>query len=570
MTKNYRDKAAAKARAAFESAKRTGPNGATRGKGQVEPPGDPEPWGDPTPLADDCPPAFPVDCLPDWLAAWVSAEAEATQTPPDLAVALVLASTAAALAGKYRVEIRPGWQEPVNLYTVTALLPGERKSAVFRDAIAPTLAHEKAEAARMAPVIAAAETEHGIMAQELKQLESNAAKAKTRGGNADEAPRLRAEAKRLAVELAGHVVPEIPTFVCDDVTPEKLAQLIASQGGRMFQASAEGTAFEIAKGRYSDKTANFDVYLKAHAGDPLRSDRISRKRDADDQPALTCALAVQPDVIKGLAKEATMRRRGFLARWSYFMAESLVGKRKTAAQAVPAHVRTNYAANIIKLWKLPGGVVDGKPAANVIRFSPQADAKMQDFERWLEPQLADGEELSYLAGWANKLAGTVARIAGVLHMAGGIMGKEPISGEVILNAISIGRDYLLPHAKIAFSMMGTDDTIDDAKALWASICRRLTDNAHSAYSAHGGSRFSRRDCLNWNRRRFEKAEDLDPALEVLCDHNLIRPIPGSGEPGRGHNSPEYEINPAALKKADPRAHCTHSDAEQHGDAWEAD
>jgi hypothetical protein len=56
---------------------------------------------------------------------------------------------------------------------------------------------------------------------------------------------------------------------CDDETPESLSRLIAQQRGRMLQASAEGTCFEIVKGRYSE-AANFDVYLKGHAGDPLR------------------------------------------------------------------------------------------------------------------------------------------------------------------------------------------------------------------------------------------------------------------------------------------------------------
>jgi hypothetical protein len=252
-----------------------------------------------------------------------------------------------------------------------------------------------------------------------------------------------------------------------------------------------------------------------------------------------------------------------------------VGNRKTAAQAVPEHVRENYVNNIITLWQLPSAVVEGKPSANIIRFSAEADAEMQNLERWLEPQLAEGEDLSHLAGWANKLAGAVARIAGVLHMTSVFAWQKPISRETVLDAIAIGRDYLLPHAQIAFSMMGADGTLDDAKSLWASICRRLRDSAHSAHSASAPPRFSRRDCLNWNRRRFKKAEDLDPALQILCDHNLIRPVPDSGEPGRGHKAPEYEVNPAALnttcQNRDPRAHCAHcahSDADAYGDAWE--
>ena len=75
----------------------------------------------------------------------------------------------------------------------------------------------------------------------------------------------------------------------------------------MLLASAEGTAFEIAKGRYSE-TANFDVFLKGHAGDPLRVGRISRDSEAVNSPALSCALAVQPDVISGLAEQARHAR----------------------------------------------------------------------------------------------------------------------------------------------------------------------------------------------------------------------------------------------------------------------
>jgi hypothetical protein len=226
----------------------------------------PGPWPEPI-LPGKAPdlPAFPLDCLPAWLGGWAAAEAEATQTPPDLPALLGLAVCAAPLAKKFRVRVRDGWGEPTNLFVVVALPPGERKSAVFAEAIAPVQQYERELRERMAPEIAEAASEHRMLEARLKAKEGEAAKAKSHADREG----LAAEAREIARELAGHVVPDEPQVWCDDVTPEKLANLIARQGGRMLQASAEGTAFEVAKGRYSE-TANFDVYLKGHAGDPLR------------------------------------------------------------------------------------------------------------------------------------------------------------------------------------------------------------------------------------------------------------------------------------------------------------
>jgi replicative DNA helicase len=106
-------------------------------------------WEEPTPLraAVDLPP-FPVEALPDFLAAWVRAEATATQTPPDLAGMLVLATLATAAGGLARIQIRPGWQEPLNLFVVVALPPGSRKTAVFADVTRPLVRLDRDELAR--------------------------------------------------------------------------------------------------------------------------------------------------------------------------------------------------------------------------------------------------------------------------------------------------------------------------------------------------------------------------------------------------------------------------------------
>src|SRR6266566_3910421 len=88
-------------------------------------------------------PPFPIDALPGWVADMVAAVAEATQTPPDLAGCLALACLATAAGGRAVVEVRPGWREPVNLFTVVALPPGARKSPVFAAMIGPLFAAEQ-------------------------------------------------------------------------------------------------------------------------------------------------------------------------------------------------------------------------------------------------------------------------------------------------------------------------------------------------------------------------------------------------------------------------------------------
>ncbi len=132
-------------------------------------------WEAPLPLADPPRPAFPTDLLPPPLRAFVEALALATQTPPALAALLCLAVLAAAAAKRVAVRVRAGWLEPVNVYVVGALRPGERKSAVFAEAVAPLEQWEAAEAARLGPEVAAAATQAKIDEKRLEKLRHAAA-----------------------------------------------------------------------------------------------------------------------------------------------------------------------------------------------------------------------------------------------------------------------------------------------------------------------------------------------------------------------------------------------------------
>src|SRR5262249_29991025 len=136
-------------------------------------------WEPPVPFGDCDLPPFPVHILPSWLRAWAEAEAEAMQTPVDLPALLGLAVVALALAKRVEVQVRRGCGEPLNLYVVISLPPGEGKSPVFKDATAPVHAYERERAAAMAPIIAEAHERRTLAEERLKALHREASNAKS-------------------------------------------------------------------------------------------------------------------------------------------------------------------------------------------------------------------------------------------------------------------------------------------------------------------------------------------------------------------------------------------------------
>jgi hypothetical protein len=526
-----------------------------------------EPWGEPEMLDAPAVPPFPVDVLPEWQRDWVKAKAVETQTPPDMAAVLVLTVTAAALARRFEVQIRPGWREPTNLYSATAMESGERKSAVFRDATAPVGDHERDECERLGPEIAKAASDHEVLAQQLKKLQTEAAKAK---GAALQA-QAKGTAREKAKELAAHVVPAVPQFLCDDATPESLPGLLADNGERLLQASDEGTPFEIAKGRYSENGPRLEVYLKSYSGDRLRVNRVKRAKEFLERPALSVALAVQPHVIAGLGEEADVIRRGFLSRFLFSVPESFVGRRVSAADPVPPDVAEIYRQAMLALWKLEGGKDDkGRPVPHLLHFSPEANALMKAFEDWREPLLARGDELSGLYEWPKKMSGAAARIAAALHMAGAVKASAAgadelpdgtstvnwnatIDADTVEKAIRLVKDYFLPHALAAFDLMGANEVLEKAKTVWANIVRRRGVFALSAHFAQGGTGFTQRDLYMCNRSLFKGGmEELKPVVDALVERNLIRKKDLPKQTGPGRPSVVFEANPAALEASRTR------------------
>jgi replicative DNA helicase len=474
-------------------------------------------------------PAFPVEILPGWLGDHVAAVATATQTPPDLAGMLALAVLATVASGAVEAQPRPGWQEPLCLFVAVGMDAGARKSSVFTAMTRPLTDYERQQATAALPTITETATLRRIAEQAAAHAEAAASKA------LDRAEEAQAEAVARAAEAANLHVPPMPRWLVDDATPEALAGLLATYG-RIALLSPEGDVFDQMAGRYNQTIGpNLGVYLKGHAGDLLKVDRRGRAPEYVQRPCLTIGLAVQPEVLRGLADRPGFRGRGLLARFLYSLPPSLVGRRQPGAPPVPEPVADRYR---LELQALAASLTSSADeAATVLTLDPQAGDLLLGFERDLEPRLAAGSgDLAHLAGWAAKLAGATCRLAGLLHLARHLRDgwTRPIGPDTFAGAIRLA-GYLVEHARAVFDLMGADPCVDDARWLldWINRTNQV--------------QFSRRDAHQAARGRFRKATDLEPALTLLAEHGHLRrvdPEPSRDPHGRGRPaSPRFLVNP---------------------------
>jgi hypothetical protein len=293
-------------------------------------------------------------------------------------VLLLLSLLAACMRRKYTLCVRGGWQEELSLYTVCILPPAERKSAAFSAVYSPFV--------------------------------------------------------RLQHEMG-------MSFSADDVTPEKLAEML-SKRGPLYIASAEGGVFEAMYGRYG---ASPEVYLKAHDGDPIRVDRIGREAVYCPRPGLSIAVCAQPQFMQEVIQNPALRGRGLIGRFLYAAPPRRTAPRRTDPPPLAAEVSAAYEQFLRRLLEdtLPPDSAPGAQELLPLCFSAEAYALLVSFAD--ETELALLDELEPIGDWAGKLVGKTARIAALLHSADcirqGISPQTEITAHWTQNAIALARVF---------------------------------------------------------------------------------------------------------------------------------
>src|SRR5262249_13713429 len=142
------------------------------------------------------------------------------------------------------------------------------------------------------------------------------------------------------------------------------------------------------------------------------------------------------------------------------------------------------------------------------------------------------------------------RVAGILHIAGECVGRD-IGEDAARKAISIARDYLLPHAKAAFGHMGADNRLEEAGRVAAWLPRGISLNSLNNLNGGGPFTVSTSEVhvnVFGGRRKVEEVEDI---MGLLVKLNYLRQQQdGQKRYGRGRKpSPRFEVNPVVVAAA---------------------
>jgi len=477
-------------------------------------------------------PLFPTETLTPALKSFVDETAKATRTPQDLSGCMVLSAVSTAIGGKFKVHAQDGWDEPVNSYNLVALRSGELKSPVFRAVMEPIEHYERMEHLRLESAIRASNLEFRVRTKKLEKAEKAAANSTDTAGLA-----LR-EAMELARELDENPPLVRPRFVVDDVTPEKLSQMLQVHGGRLAVLSAEGGIFSNVFGRYTrDNQPKLDAILHAHDAEPIICDRSTRVGEHILNPALTMGLAVQPSILEMLMANDFAEAIGLLPRFNYSCPVSLMGSRVADPEPVSDAARTNYAKLILTLMELPARRVGGDLDPLLLRISPGAHQRLIRLHDEIEPRLGPNGDLYSMSAWVGKMRGKVLRLAAQLHFSAaaeaGTLKDHPLSEETFARAEKLGW-YFLDHARKAYDVMGGNPATVEAKIMLAWIeSKRLTS-------------FTVRDVYRELHTSFPAAEAPLRGLKALTDRGYIRPS-NAARAGSGRNpSPRYDVNPVIV------------------------
>lgn len=462
-------------------------------------------------------PQISADILPSPIKEFAKALSKSTETPESMAVMSIIAVLSTTLQGKFIVKPKfdSDYKETLNIYTLTALPPANRKSAVLKSCTYPLQEWEKEQKEILEPEIRKQKSRYE---SDKIVIDAMRKKLKSDSNNCDLIEKIAQKESELKEPQS------LPRLFINDTTPESLAIMVAEQNNRMAIHSDEGGIVETMAGLYSGGSANIDVLLQGWDGGNLRQKR--KDRELNINPLLTINLVVQPVILENLGNKKAYNGKGLLERFLYCLPSSNLGYRKNEETPIPSQVKNNYYLKVKELLDIPYQEV---PIA--LALDDKAFKEWRDFQNAIEVDLRESGRLAICKGWGGKIVGQALRIAGLFHVVEYGKDLEQINLGTLQKALGLC-SLLTFHAISAFSAMEVNQDNKDAKEILRWI------------EAYQLDYFTKAELTKKMQNRSSmRAYRLDKLLTILVERNII------SEPIKeGKKTIKFKVNPAITKK----------------------
>jgi hypothetical protein len=253
---------------------------------------------------------FPLQCLPPLVEAMAKEVCATERVPDSLVGCCALGILSASIGAGLAVQSASNRVTRGNIYLLASAESGSGKSETFRHMAKPFQQFEMDRIKRWKEL----DRPDAVAMRELLEVDIKQCKkqyAKQRDDDiGEELKKFELEIEELQKRL------DAPTLSCEDITTEKLADLLSKNDEQLASLSPDAlSTVNILLGRYNklDRTDE-GLYLKAYSGDPCQVHRMSREPISLESPCLTALWLTQPDKVQSLLDERSLNEGGLIPR----------------------------------------------------------------------------------------------------------------------------------------------------------------------------------------------------------------------------------------------------------------
>ena len=447
----------------------------------------------------------PIDALPAWMADQVRNVTRQLECDPILPWLFGLGALSVASLGHVHIAVRSGQVDPsTGLYLAAGGPSATGKSPAMAMMFGPVRQVERQRIEQAAKLIAEADEEAKILNKKAEEARNKAAKLDDDAAAAD--------ARRLAAQAATIERPPAGEMMTSDITPERLASLMAANSERIAIVSDEADALIV--DRYGDKGAakKLGLYLGGFTGEPTVVHRVKADAIRLHRPLLAMCVGTQPEALASVMSDPEWRTRGMGARFLIGSTSQIATNVDIDHDVWDRQVGDAYDERLTELalqwssWATPA----------TVHLSP---ASRRLYSEWAREVLgrAQGGDLDGEHSWASKMRTSTLRIAALLHLGDGRPHSQHVEVEVMRRAIQVSEAFIE-----AFAAETEPGDRNETKLLgW--LVTQSSGGEVVATGARATSPFvARRELCRKGPRGLRTKEEHREALTGLIEAGLVR------------------------------------------------